>query len=56
MSFVFTMAIFGVEQIGITFGSLLVDELPDKSVTIDALGAVPLTEAWFVIDPVSISF
>jgi hypothetical protein len=29
----FTMAIFGVVQIGIIFSSLVVDPLPDKSVT-----------------------
>jgi hypothetical protein len=42
MSLVFTMAIFGVEQIGIIF-SLVVAPLPDKSDTFSS-GAKPSTE------------
>jgi hypothetical protein len=34
----FTMAIFGVVQIGIIFSSLVVDPLPDKSVTFVSSG------------------
>jgi hypothetical protein len=40
----FTMAIF-VVQIGIIFSSLVVDPLPDKSVTFVSSGAKPSTEA-----------
>jgi hypothetical protein len=38
------MAIFGVVQIGIIFSSLVVDPLPDKSVTFVSSGTKPSTK------------